>query len=126
MNRYRFCFILIACLVMGSPCGTQAEELSRSAVAEKVYAQVDTQFKMGQATVEDVYHWSVRWLESELSVSEGDAARQKTFAAHTTRMRALHTWVKGQVLQGQRPQMDATATHYFLLEAQAWQRQGAR
>ena len=92
---------------------------SRAAAAEKVYAQVRAGFDAGQGTIDEVYTWSVHWLDADLA-GASRAARKRAFADHLARMTELRAAAQKLTRQGLLRATGALKADYFVAEAEAW------
>lgn len=88
--------------------------------AEKTYAATFTRYKTGLTDVEEVYTWSVRWLDAELRTATASKAKKKAFAAHQTRMRDLRNQVKSLFGIGTAPAVAVHAADYYATQAALW------
>lgn len=104
----------------------QATPAKLSSHAGKAYAEAFTHYKSGQADVESVYTWSVRWLDAELNGATGRKAKKKAFAAHQTRMRDLRSLVQNQFGIGAASALAVHAADYFATQAALWRSSLAR
>jgi hypothetical protein len=85
--------------------------------AELAFRSTQAQYQFQQATVEDMYRWSRRWMEAELA----HETNKKAVFDHLARMRDLNKKVEVLFKIGANGgQADYVhATRYYLLEAEA-------
>lgn len=88
--------------------------------AEKVYRAVVQEHTSGLLTLDDVYVWSSRWLDSELAIAKTKTAKHNAFSSHYERMKALQKTVQAQVDTGMARVTSRLAADYFVSEAQDW------
>ncbi len=88
---------------------------ARTDSAAKAYAAAEARYKAGAGDIENVYRWSVRWLESQR-----DSAAKPAAQDHLKRMQALETAAKARASSGMATADEATAAEYFRAEAQVW------
>lgn len=88
---------------------------ARVAAAEAAHDGALARWQAGQAPLDEVYRWSVRWQQSARDAGQASAA-----ADHLARMRALQTQVTGQVSSGLAPTAAADAARYYVAEAVVW------
>jgi len=93
--------------------------------AEKVYDSVRAGFAAGRGNIDEVYTWSVHWLDAELA-GASKAARKSASAAHLSRMTNLRTAAVEMTQKGLLPATDPLKADYFVAEAEAWQKARAR
>ena len=87
------------------------EAKSRVEIAEQAYTLTAAMYQNGMTQIEDVYRWSVRWL---------DSAGPATVKAHLQRMQTLEQKAQSRFAAGTAPKTDALAAAYFRAEAEAW------
>jgi hypothetical protein len=68
---------------------------------------------------DDVYFWSIRWLQAEREKSPKPADTVAVLEAHLMRMKALHEAVD-QLARDLLPRSEAFKTEWYRLEAQLW------
>lgn len=115
MVRTLLAILLLATPAVAAP--TQAELVkARAEAAAKIYPVVLANFAAGRGTVEDVYRWSVRWLDGEVERTKGKAP----LADHAKRMAELETKAKAARDAGTIPSTDFEIAAYFHVEADLW------
>lgn len=112
--------VLCAATAIAAPSATQLAK-DRAAAAEKVFRGVVAQQKAGQATVESVHQWSVRWLDAAIDSGE---AKKQALADHVTRMTELEALAIKMKDAGVLATSDADAATYFRIESELWQARG--
>ena len=86
--------------------------------AQRMFNETVLSFEQGMAGAEDVYTWSVRWLEA---VCEGDPMQKPAaLDAHLQRMGELAQKAGPLVDAGMLPPSTRTACEYYVAEAQFW------
>lgn len=112
---------LVAVVALVGPVHAEpspAEE--RVALATELYGQAHARHAAGGATTEEVYRWSVRWLESQRDQKLKGKALAAALSAHVERMRTLETEVGSLVERGRLGTADRALARYARLEAEAW------
>ncbi len=110
--------VIVASLVFLVPIArsTGTAERDRLDAANKVFVALEAQYQQGTTTLDDVYVWSVRFMQADRSVNGDSAAVQ----AHTARMSSLDSSVQKRVQSGMAPRSDELAARYYLAEARVW------
>lgn len=90
--------------------------------AQQAFSQSRARFEGSQGSVEEVYQWSVRWLES-MSRHRPSNARAAS-QAHLARMRDVCVVARRLVGQGTLHPSTNHACDYYIAEAQLWVNQG--
>ncbi len=95
----------------------------RVAAAAKVYAMLHVE----TVPAEDLYRWSVRWLDARLGepATTGKAVAI-AFAEHAQRMIALEAATKKAFDAGIKNAVELAATSYFRVEAELWVARGKK
>jgi hypothetical protein len=85
------------------------------------YTGAEAAWERGTGTLDEVYVWSVRWLDA---LRERDAADKSTLGAdadaHLARMKTLEANVAKRVSAGLEPTSDQSAAAFYRAEAQLW------
>jgi hypothetical protein len=58
--------------------------------AKAAYESIATEREVDRHNLEDLYAWSQRWLQAELSVATNSERRSKLYEDHKDRMKDLH------------------------------------
>ncbi len=98
---------------------------TRAETAHRVYDSVRAGFAAGQGNIDEVYTWSVHWLDAELA-GASKAARKKAFAAHRSRMTDLRTTAVEMTQKGLLRASAPLKADYFVAEADAWHKARTR
>ena len=98
---------------------------SRATMAQQVFDRVRAGFTAGQGTIDEVYTWSVHWLDAELA-GASKAARKRAFADHRARMIALRADATKMTEQGLLRATAPLKADYFVAEAEAWAKKLSR
>lgn len=77
----------------------------------------------GGRDLEDLYLWSHRWLEAEVSVAPDRGPSVQAHEQHLARMKELQKIVRAQVDAGRLTAADAAAADYYVAEAEIQLRQ---
>lgn len=130
MTRHRFvvfgAVVFAVCLVCLFNCFSQAQEgkvikptSALAQAANEAYKSSLAAYLDGHATCEDIYQWSRRIMDAELSSGTPNSA----VADHLARMKDLHEIVTAKLKQGSADTSKAAidATNFYLLEAAAMQ-----
>jgi hypothetical protein len=72
-----------------------------------------------QAKPEEVYTWSVRWLNAQLDMSDQKDKHHAALEAHFKRMKELQTKV-AQLSPELLPPIETSAAAWYLAEAEVW------
>ncbi len=96
----------------------------RVAAASKAYAAVVARLDVIQP--EDIYRWSVRWLDAQLDDPATGKAVPQAFADHAKRMIDLEAQVQAGYQKGLKPAFDLAAVSYYKLEAELWVARGKK
>ncbi|MFO0763187.1 MAG: hypothetical protein U0359_42510 [Byssovorax sp.] len=115
--------VLLTALLLSAALGTSLvfagnnpRDQAREAAASAAYAAYEAQYANGTVTLDTVYLWSVRWMDSEKKTKAALPAAQ----AHLARMRALQASVKSRANVGLASGADGKASVYYTAEAEAW------
>jgi hypothetical protein len=117
MQFARVLLIMFALAIPAAAAPTQLQK-DRVAAAEKVFTGTVARVKTGQATADDAYAWSVRWLDAALDAEPG--AKKKSFADHLARMKDLEADAVKRRDAGAAPATEADAASFFRIEAEIW------
>ncbi len=99
----------------------------RIAAAAETFAIAQARYAAGTITVDDVYTWSVRWLDAQRDQPLKGKALVAAAAAHLDRMTALEAEVTAAVAAGRASSYDLAAARYYRAEAELWvERKGKR
>lgn len=96
----------------------------RVTTAHRAYDLARAASAAGSGSVEDVYVWSVRWMNAERTASPDRT--NAALLAHLQRMTTLETEVRARVATGMAPASAEAACAYYVAEARAWQTQPPR
>ena len=96
----------------------------RVAAASKAYAAVVARLDVIQP--EDIYRWSMRWLDAQLDDPATGKAVPQAFADHAKRMIDLEASVQAGYQKGLKPAFDLAAVTYYKLEAELWVARGKK
>ncbi len=99
----------------GTPEGKLA--LARVDAAHHAYDAVRARWKSGQARLDDVYAWSVRWLDASLDQTAWQDTNQ-ALKDHLARMRELETAVDAQYRHGIATSADVAFVTYYRTDAE--------
>lgn len=72
--------------------------------------------------MDEVYHWSLRWLEADTAIGSDTHA----LAAHLARMVELDETTTQRFKTGLAGADQSTAARFFVVEAKLWVKLGAR
>lgn len=111
---------IVLSLALAPAAADPAPVGERVALAADTYALVHGRLGAGAGSTEEVYRWSVRWLEAQRDQPLKGKALAAAYAAHLERMRALETEVGGLFDRGQLTAVDRAVARYARLEAEAW------
>ncbi len=114
-----------AAVTRAGPAKAAPPPPSRTTLAQKVYSQVHAGFEAGQGNIDEVYTWSVHWLDADLA-GASKAARKRAFADHRTRMIALRSAAVKMTQQGLLRATASLKADFFVAEAEAWSKKLAR
>ena len=103
--------------VAAAPTVTQLAA-DRVAAAAKAYTSIVARLDVVQP--EDIYRWSVRWLDAQLDDPATGKAIPQAFADHAKRMTELEAHVQEGYQKGLKPAFDLAAVNYYKLEAELW------
>lgn len=124
--------VLTAALVTHAPTalsqphkkGATSADLGKHAGA--AHADALSRFKSGMGSAEQVYTWSVRWLDADLRGATSSKAKKQAYTDHQTRMGDLRTQVMNQVSIGAASAGAEHGAHYFAAQAALWRAKLAR
>lgn len=112
-----------------------AQLRARLALAQKGYEsaikgfveikQASTGTRYFTTRPEEVYAWSIRWLEAARAVNPKDAAQITALEEHLKRVTKLETWVK-RFVPSYLPETAALDAEWYRLEAELWLAQAKR
>jgi hypothetical protein len=71
-------------------------------------------------TAEQVYGWSVRWLEAQRGAGGEKAEHIKALEDHLNRMKDLQRQVERMYTGGLVPRLEVAGTQFYLTEAELW------
>ena len=80
-------------LISAQPTATKtaaASPRSLADAAKAAYESIATEREVDRHNLEDLYVWSQRWLQAELSIATNAQQRLKVYEDHKDRMRDLH------------------------------------
>jgi len=117
LGRVTAVLAAVACLSIACSAHAQPSQ-KRIDAAQRMYAETMLAFEQGMATVEEVYTWSVRWMNA--TVDQDPAQRSSSLAAHAERMNVLTDKAAPRVDSGVLPPSSRTACEYYVAEATAW------
>ena len=114
--------LLVIGLVAKHAAADPPEKLlkQRAEIALKTFKSQWRHFLGGQATVETVYQWSRRTCDAEQAMAPNKAVRMTALKNHLHRMSELRRAALAFAKAGQRPDHDADAAQFFVLEAEIW------
>ncbi len=93
--------------------------------ARKVYEMDLARYRAGQALGgEELYLWSVRWLEADLDLTTDAAAKTTALKAHLDRMKEVEKMAANLAKTGQGRESDAAAGRYYRAQAELWAARG--
>jgi hypothetical protein len=123
MARLAAWFAVILCVAAAVRVGADASvdkslTRQRTTAAAAAYALAETRYKTGMESIETVYRWSVRWLESQRDAK--GALPAAAAAAHQQRMQALEADAKARVASGVTTPFDTTSAEFYRIEAELW------
>lgn len=119
MRLLVFALIAVSTLAFADPAQIAND---RAASAAKVYAALTS--KSGTSSAEDLYRWSVRWLDAELDAHPTAAA--KALADHQKRMNDVYAIEQARAKASLAGPNDVEMARYFKLEADLWVARGKR
>jgi hypothetical protein len=93
---------------------------ARIDAAAHAYAVAEASWRVGRTPLDEVYTWSVRWLDAQRDQPVRGRALTAALADHLTRMTDLAAEVDRRVKAGSATQADAAATAYYVAEAALW------
>jgi hypothetical protein len=96
----------------------------RAAVAEKAFRTALALHGASRIPLEDVYLWSVRWLDA--AIDAAPRAAKQALADHVQRMVDLEAAVQKMAKAGTASGLDTDAAYYYRIEAQLWSARGKR
>jgi hypothetical protein len=108
---------LIVALIIVSTTASADPAKDRAAVAQRVYTGQVAALKVGRATVEMPYVWSVRLLDSDIAAGK---PRKKALAEHLARMQDVEAYMAKAKDLGTVSVPDYEASTYFRIEAEMW------
>jgi hypothetical protein len=131
MSKLAFVLALALVVVTGAtsaaPPDPQAEPArlakDRALMATRVYAEVDTDWQAGKATLDQLVAWSVRVLDSAV---DAGAVLADALDGHVSRMQAIEKAVQQRFKAGLESSTDVYAVAYFRGEAELWKARGKR
>lgn len=95
--------------------------------ARKVYEDSTKRYQAGvSASVEELYLWSIRWLDAEFDLAADAAAKTTALKAHLERMKQVEKICVAFAKTGQGRQADAAAGRYYRTQAELWVTRGRR
>jgi hypothetical protein len=127
--------IVVVVLTFATPRRADATPAARQGIAElarhrveaaaKVHATMLARFRNGMATIEDVYRWSLRWLDAASDGATGKALSD-ALAAHAERMRELQGIAADLTTAASIDRFEGDAVAYYCAEAAIWVARGKR
>lgn len=97
------------------------------AAASSAFETASVRLQAGQASVDEVYTWSVRWLDAQRDAPLKGRALADAAAAHLERMKALEQRVTAQIDAGGASATIKPALRYYVVQAERWvKRKGKR
>jgi outer membrane protein TolC len=75
---------------------------------------------VSMATAEQVYGWSVRWLDAQRGAGGEKADRVKALEDHVKRMKNLQRHVEQMYKGGLVPRLEVAGAQFYLTEAELW------
>ena len=114
---------LITSLAAQEAAAQSALTRAKIDAATGAYNAVNSEYAAGKASIEEVYQWSLRKLNSELAAGQSSGS---TLQAHKTRMKALSDLVRAKMLKGAASQSDLKASEFFRIEADLWATYGKK
>lgn len=84
--------------------------------ATRVYTSLEAQYKAGTVKLDDVYVWSVRFMQADRAVHGDSAAVQ----GHVARMAGLESTVQKRVQSGMVSRSDELAMQFYIAEGRVW------
>ncbi|MBN8613451.1 MAG: hypothetical protein J0L92_22850 [Deltaproteobacteria bacterium] len=124
MQRSAIALLFSLALSPASPVAYAQNVDTRVTTAHRAYDLARAASASGMATTEEVYVWSVRWLDAERLAAPDRA--QAAVMAHLSRMTTLEAEVRARVATGSAPASAEAACAYYVAEARAWQTQPPR
>ena len=122
-----FLALLFAILPAGPVLADPAPQpvLSQLAVAardaaRKTFETIWTNFREGRAPDENLYRWSLRWLDAERQLSDKHDDQVAAFKAHWERMWELEKIIRNVRRSGQATIDEVSATEFYRVEAEIW------
>jgi hypothetical protein len=111
---------LLAVLSVAAPVAAQGASpaAARIAAASRAFGAARSGFQAGTTQLDEVYVWSIRWLESERASSPSRAPAATR--AHLDRMLALQADVRSRVAAGLATPAAEAACEYYVAEARVW------
>jgi hypothetical protein len=125
MLRSAYALLFVVCLSSAAGPIVRAQNVdARVTTAHRAYDLARAASATGTGTTEEVYVWSVRWLNAERLASPDRA--QAALMGHLSRMTTLEAEVRARVATGAAPASAEAACAYYVAEARAWQTQPPR
>jgi hypothetical protein len=117
---------LVVALVSASVAAADPAQLSldRATQAAKIYAALHAHLATSATKSEELYKWSVRWLDAQLDAQPKVAAM--AFSDHAKRMAELEANVKAQHAGGTADDDNVEIAAYFRIEADLWAGRGKK
>ena len=115
--------VVLASTAMANPSAAQLAA-DRVVAASKAYTAAVA--RLDVVPPEDIYRWSMRWLDAQLDDPATGKAVPQAFAAHAKRMEDLETQVKASFQQGLKPAFDLASSSYYRIEAELWVARGKK
>src|SRR5208282_780495 len=124
MKRHlQFLALLLAALPAGpvlaepEPPSTLAQlAVQRRDAARKTYETIWANFREGRAPDENLYRWSLRWLDAERQLSDKHDDHVAAFEAHWERMWELAKIIRNVRRSGQATIDEVSATDFYRVE----------
>jgi hypothetical protein len=106
----------------GAELSKGVEKLARERLeaARETYEVTWSNYRERRAREDSVYLWSIRWLEAEKFLADGQDALIIAFQRHADHMRALERLVEGVQRARQGTIDEASAAEFYRAEADLW------
>lgn len=91
---------------------------ARIAIARDIYQEMMALWQRARADLDDLPLWSRRWMDEELRLATGPAARHAAITAHLERVRGIEQVAKARHEAARGTHADVLKARYFQLEAE--------
>lgn len=121
--------VLAAALALAAVTPASADDDPGAIVdaAAKAYEVALKRWESGAGPGDDIYTWSVRWLDAQRDLPLKGKALAAAASAHLERMKTLAERTRVKVDAGAVSALDAVATVFYVREAERWvKRKGKR